>query len=120
MLKHIVNMFNLPRDRSLPEEWFVTKNIPVASVIGDKRSQEMITSPKDRNKIIRNVGSYAVFWNFHRMPSGVVMVAIPLLNNAPPELLVFTPARDAVRLQCIIMPVIWRKFPPKPLDDGRG
>jgi hypothetical protein len=119
--KYHHNMTDFPRGRSLPEEWFVTKNDPVGSVTSDKRSREMITSPKDRNEIIRNVWSSSVFWNFYRMPSGVVMVSIPLHNSAPPELLVFTPARDAVRLQCILMPVIWRKFPPKnPRDDYQG
>jgi hypothetical protein len=118
--KYTESMLN-PLVKNPLEEWFVTKNNPVGSVTGDKQSDDMIASPKDRNKIIRNVGNlYSLFWNFYRTSSGVVMVSIPEFNNAPPELLVFTPARDAVRLQCIIMPVIWRKFPPKPLDDGRG
>jgi hypothetical protein len=120
--KYHHNMMMLPHERSLPEEWFVTKSFPIESVVSDKRSREMITSPKDCNEIIRNVeGHNSVFWNFHRMPSGVVMVSVPDRNLAPPELLVFTPARDAVRLQCILMPVIWRKFPPKnPRDDYQG
>jgi hypothetical protein len=119
--KYTASMLN-PPVRNPPEEWFVTKSHPVDSVTSDKRSKEMITSPKDRNKIIRNVGNlYSLFWNFYRTSSGVVMVSIPEFNNAPPELLVFTPTRDAVRLQCILMPVIWRKFPPKnPRDDYQG
>jgi hypothetical protein len=119
--KYLENMFSLSKDR-LPEEWEVTQGAPLFSVTADKRSEEMITSPKDRNEIIRNVGNhYSVFWNFYRVPSGVVMVSIPELNRAPPELMVFAPARDAVRLQCIIMPVIWYHPPRRePMDPEKG
>jgi hypothetical protein len=74
--------------------------------LSDKRSQAQIY-PVSRHKAVRNVEEIG-YWNFYRVPSGVVMVSIPMNGHrAPPEFLVSSPTRDAARLQCIIMPVRW-------------
>jgi hypothetical protein len=40
----------------------------------------------------------------------VVIVAAPILDFSPPELLVFLPKKDrAGDLQCILMPIAWHR-----------
>ena len=65
VFKHMNNMLGAMNER-FPEEWEATRGNPVyGSITGDKRSREMVISPKDCNEIVRNVGGpYSVFWNF--------------------------------------------------------
>jgi hypothetical protein len=97
----------------LADEWDFTRTKGWYGAMGDRKSRVQIYSRKNRDRMLRNIDLNICYWNLYRMTSGFVMVPVPVQTyiNAPPELLVFKPARDkdASRLQCILMPVRWSK-----------
>lgn len=95
------------RDR-LASEWQFTKNDAMRAAIGDDDSRELIYL--SRNKLRRNLGDVSAYWSLYQIKSAVVAVAAPapVLDFAPPELLVFAPsATQSGVLQCVLMPVAW-------------
>jgi len=94
----------------IKDEWESTKSNMVSKATSDDLSRKLI-SPLDKNRAERNIGDGSnAYWNFYRVKSGSVAVVAPTTNFSPKEFLVFSPRRDRPGdLQCVLMPVIWRK-----------
>lgn len=94
----------------LPDEWDFDRS-PVSRALLDPASRALIQVRVDnRYKRVRNVGGSNDYWSAYRIGSRVVVVSAPILDFAPPELLVFLPKKDrAGDLQCILMPIAWHR-----------
>jgi hypothetical protein len=93
----------------LANEWMFTKQGVLSWATGDEASEQLIFV--NRNQARRNIASESdAYWSLYLLPSAVVAVAAPILDFAPPELLVFTPDEHRIGvLQCVVMPVAWHK-----------
>jgi hypothetical protein len=93
----------------LANEWMFTKQGVLSWVTGDEASEQLVFA--SRNQARRNVASASsAYWSLYSLPSGAVAVAAPILEFAPPELLVFKPSQHHIGiLQCVVMPVEWHK-----------
>lgn len=91
------------------DEWLFSKQNVLSWVTADEASERLIFI--DRNQAKRNLPSQSdAYWSLYALAAGVVAVAAPLHDFAPPELLVFAPSQQRVgTLQCILMPVAWHK-----------
>lgn len=93
----------------LPDEWGFDRN-PVSTALRDPASRALIYEVRvdNRYKRVRNVDDG--YWSVYRIGARVVIVAAPILDFSPPELLVFLPKKDrAGDLQCILMPIAWHR-----------
>lgn len=93
----------------LAEEWVFTRQSIWNWTTRDAESRRLIFV--ERNRAGRNVGSDTdAYWSLYQIDGTVLAVAAPILDFAPPELLVFAPEpRRAGALQCVLMPVAWHK-----------
>ena len=91
----------------LESEWTFTRQSIWNWTTRDAESRRLIFI--GRNQARRNVGSdTGAYWSLYRIEGTVLAVAAPILDFAPPELLVFVPEqRRAGALQCVLMPVAW-------------
>ena len=91
----------------LAEEWAFTKQSIWNWTTKNAESRRLIFI--SRNQAGRNVGSdTGAYWSLYQIDGVVLAVAAPILDFAPPELLVFAPEqRRAGVLQCVLMPVAW-------------
>ena len=94
----------------LPDEWDFDRS-PVSRALEDPASRALIQVRVDnRYKQVRNVGGSNDYWSVYRIGSRVVVVSAPILDFAPPELLVFLPKKDrAGDLKCVLMPIAWHR-----------
>jgi hypothetical protein len=94
----------------LPDEWDFDRS-PISRALEDPASSALIQVRVDnRYKRVRNVGGGENYWSAYRIGSRVVVVSAPILDFAPPELLVFLPKKDrAGDLKCILMPIAWHR-----------
>ena len=93
----------------LANEWMFSKQGVLSWVTGDEASEQLVSAGRSQSR--RNVASASdAYWSLYSLPSAVVAVAAPILDFAPPELLVFTPSPQHIGvLQCVVMPVAWHK-----------
>ena len=101
-------LIDAPLEGRHSAEWVSTRTDILYRLIGDKKSSELIF-PAGDGMADRNVGSSSnVRWELYEMNSRVVMVSVPVSGFAPPELLVFSPAkRDLGKLHCVVVPLSW-------------
>jgi hypothetical protein len=93
----------------LKNEWMFSKQGALNQVTRDQASRQLIYV--SRNQARRNVAMESnAYLSLYSLPTAVVVVAAPIFEFAPPELLVFTPHEHRIGvLQCVVMPVAWHK-----------